>query len=1306
MAFSMLGVVPATADSAVSADLNTAEIKDDEVKLEGNNALGNMLVDKINSSEENDDMGFTIQNVAVDGKDVTVEYSFVQNCTMIVGIYDDEGTVMLGKGMAEILTGSSSETVEIDIDTMPEYFLVKVFMVDTTTYRPLGEAYTYEMYTKRYQDFLALTTDDFDSDRVLNLDDDKKNNFIVFEDDVIRFDEADGEIVSGEDNSTVTYTISNASDRVKALKEGDIFTAGDIENIVIAKVGSVTVDGDNVVITEGDINEDEVLKVIKIDIDSSDATVTIDDSYADEGITFLGDDVELPEIPDEYNGTGKLYDFDDIPEMETQELNVLYKDYNAGTDFTFKFLKSEPDSIDKNDGWNVHSRFDGYFKINVGLDLKIYKYGSGFFDDIDFVRISLPLSLELALTMDFEGYYQHTISRVTLATLFGITAEMDPKLYFKGKATVTAKGYIDFTPTFEYHVYTFEGTNQTRLPETGFELSTKLDASIGIILSPKFTLFSDNIAYILTDIGGGLHFVINEADNTSINAKHQCGSCVSGKLYYEAFANIEMDIVGLEKITDIVFEMDHYLWQFYWSKTYGDHGKGTCKHYQHKCKVHFLDEDGGKLSNATVYLKDLSTGEKVISGQKLNKNGTTDLWLVKGNYEITVEMNNAYFKPYNFEFQDYYSSIVVMRYDRSIMPIKPVKPPKEDDPPKDDQPTDPKEDDNPPEYLSVVRSKKTLSYKKGNGMKLVEGGNPAGCMGFIDANGTFFVWGLVCPYLDKGYGYYSIPNVKKAEIEYFGVAILNKDDNLYYYGQKGVNGNRVYYEKPTLIAENVKDFCIKDSLSGYAYVTKNGELYVHDEEGTTLKSLRNVRAVYNDANDSAMACITENGELYMWGDLGWYIPDYNSNNMIKIADNVKDFEFGLLCAYYITNNGDLHSIGLYTEDMPNGENVDYSDQVRMTGIKDVSSTSSYGDRTLILAENGDLYKLGQNDDMYPYSYYSVLKELYPNYKEIKSISGTITIYLKNGETITIPAEERPDYYYRRVKIASNVKSITSLWGNSMYIDKNNDIYIWGHYGSDDDTCGIYERKGQLWETNPTTPVKLDDVYASLPAFETETQSVNADTADDVNDAEDTFADLLPDCIYNVYGFNQEYMELSDDGLGYVNQFVTDSNGSLPFDKASVEGSESLYWKAVPMTRLSIADAQVEIAELKYNGEEQDIDPIVTLNGKTLVRNADYFVAEGESFTSAGEYTGLICGMGIYKGELEFTYTVTGGKLGDVNGDNKINITDVTLVAAHIKGKRMLAADKIIYADINKDGKINITDVTKIAAHIKGKKLIS
>jgi hypothetical protein len=62
-------------------------------------------------------------------------------------------------------------------------------------------------------------------------------------------------------------------------------------------------------------------------------------------------------------------------------------------------------------------------------------------------------------------------------------------------------------------------------------------------------------------------------------------------------------------------------------------------------------------------------------------------------------------------------------------------------------------------------------------------------------------------------------------------------------------------------------------------------------------------------------------------------------------------------------------------------------------------------------------------------------------------------------------------------------------------------------------------------------------------------------------------------------------------------------------------------------------------------------------------------------------------------------------LGDVNGDGKININDLTKVAAHVKGKRLLTAEQMRRADINRDGSVNVTDITKIAAHIKGKKLI-
>ena len=66
---------------------------------------------------------------------------------------------------------------------------------------------------------------------------------------------------------------------------------------------------------------------------------------------------------------------------------------------------------------------------------------------------------------------------------------------------------------------------------------------------------------------------------------------------------------------------------------------------------------------------------------------------------------------------------------------------------------------------------------------------------------------------------------------------------------------------------------------------------------------------------------------------------------------------------------------------------------------------------------------------------------------------------------------------------------------------------------------------------------------------------------------------------------------------------------------------------------------------------------------------------------------------------------TGYRLGDVNGDGYINTTDVTLTAAHVKGRRMLNPEQKKRADVNGDGSVNTSDVIKIAAHVKGKKLL-
>ncbi len=61
--------------------------------------------------------------------------------------------------------------------------------------------------------------------------------------------------------------------------------------------------------------------------------------------------------------------------------------------------------------------------------------------------------------------------------------------------------------------------------------------------------------------------------------------------------------------------------------------------------------------------------------------------------------------------------------------------------------------------------------------------------------------------------------------------------------------------------------------------------------------------------------------------------------------------------------------------------------------------------------------------------------------------------------------------------------------------------------------------------------------------------------------------------------------------------------------------------------------------------------------------------------------------------------------GDVSGDGKITVTDVSKVSAYVKGKSSLTDEEIKRADVNGDGMVNISDVSLLSAHVKGRKAI-
>ena len=85
--------------------------------------------------------------------------------------------------------------------------------------------------------------------------------------------------------------------------------------------------------------------------------------------------------------------------------------------------------------------------------------------------------------------------------------------------------------------------------------------------------------------------------------------------------------------------------------------------------------------------------------------------------------------------------------------------------------------------------------------------------------------------------------------------------------------------------------------------------------------------------------------------------------------------------------------------------------------------------------------------------------------------------------------------------------------------------------------------------------------------------------------------------------------------------------------------------------------------------------------------------------------GSVSLLGSAWADDEFSEPAEGGEtdfvLGDVNFDGDINVTDLTLTAAHVKSIRALSEKAQLPADVNKDGDINVTDLAKLAAHVKG-----
>jgi len=102
--------------------------------------------------------------------------------------------------------------------------------------------------------------------------------------------------------------------------------------------------------------------------------------------------------------------------------------------------------------------------------------------------------------------------------------------------------------------------------------------------------------------------------------------------------------------------------------------------------------------------------------------------------------------------------------------------------------------------------------------------------------------------------------------------------------------------------------------------------------------------------------------------------------------------------------------------------------------------------------------------------------------------------------------------------------------------------------------------------------------------------------------------------------------------------------------------------------------------------------------------------ENRSFGYVGNFEDKIDGFTIYgvPGSAAEQYANDNGftfieyvdaAIGDMTGDGKVNVRDVTAMQRHLAGLEELTDDRLALADVNTDGKVTIDDVTLLQRYL-------
>lgn len=497
----------------VAAAAESAQIQEagTDVSFESTNSFGNLITNSM--EEENVSFDSTLNHITrieVDKQKRIADVQLV--CTvdakLVVALYTEDGTEMLGSGTAKVSADADSAQVKLDMEKLPDYFLIRAYLLDSESNDPVASEYVTSLYIKQIQDLMNATVEDFPEEQVLNLDGDNTTNFAVFSESTILVKENGPQNqISKQDGY---YVIKNADERFRNMQVGEAFAWWESDDeIHIVKAAAVTVQGTTVTVQEDtDAQLADVFEAVKIDTSMDPDSVVHDTSSMDPDL----------EVDASYSGTDMIAQFSSDEDGDHQSELKEEK-------FNFKEKK------DDSSPWKVN--IDGYLVYGFSFDIDIaatkettvftYKVESALTADI-------TVSAKLEKQTKELGKFQMLFGASGLKGILKVSVSLEAE----AKLHVTANFYGSIGRSFDSTTNDWSDIGEPFKPTLGAEIDGKI--TIGLIIDASIAVISEKVAnggvtggiYVIFDVHAwtrGIEEVKENADSV-----HTCKVCSEGKI--------------------------------------------------------------------------------------------------------------------------------------------------------------------------------------------------------------------------------------------------------------------------------------------------------------------------------------------------------------------------------------------------------------------------------------------------------------------------------------------------------------------------------------------------------------------------------------------------------------------------------------------------------------------------------------------------------------------------------------------------------------------------------------------------------